>query len=198
MKKVFLLIALMFTMVISNAQSQSNVVTVDISKLSPSAQAELKKQEKNELITAKLEQYSEWAGMGQEIGVAVKEGLSALSTEVVNIADTDVGRFTMIIIAWKVIGSDAKVIIFGPILLILITLIFFYLRWKWYGIKRIKLSGAKAEGPIWNRTIIEPAKYEVINPNRGLEDDGNFIAGKAISTIVYGIFMLVIMLNILI
>jgi len=193
MKKFLLVLSMVMIVFITNAQKRTS--KVDISSLSPELQAQIQKEQENITITKEIKQYGEWAGMGKEIGVAVKEGLSALTSEVEKVSKTDVGKLTMFIIAWKVIGDDAKALIFGPILMIFITLIYLYLRKKWYGIKKIKTSDAATEGPFWNRKTTRPAEYEIINPNNN--DDDNFIVGKAASTIVYAIFMLILLINIL-
>jgi hypothetical protein len=101
----------------------------------------------------------------------------------------------MFIIAWKVIGDDAKGLIFGPIIMIFITLIYLYLLKKWYGVKKLKTKTEVSEGPFWNKKIISPAEYEIINPNDN--DDDSFITGKVISAGVYAIFMIVLIVIIL-
>jgi len=50
---------------------------------------------------------SSWVGVGKEVGVAMKEGLSALNEEVNKFSESPAGRFTMFIIAWKVMGGTA-------------------------------------------------------------------------------------------
>ena len=192
MKYILLLLTLTFALAISNAQTKE--VSLDISKLSPELLKEVEKQQATKAITEDLQQYGEWAGMGQEIGIAIKGGLSAITDEVAKVADTKVGKLTMFIIAWKVIGDDVKNLIIGPLMLILLTMIYLYLRWKWYGIKKIKIKDAVTKGYILKK-ITEPAEYEIFNPNKN--NDDSFIAGKGISAIVYGIFMLVIVINIM-
>ena len=191
MKKILVLVLSFILIINVNAQKQ----TVDISKLSPELQAQIQEEQKTVEITEGLKQYGEWAGMGKEIGVAVKEGLSALTSEVENVSKTDAGKLTMFIIAWKVIGDDAKGLIFGPIIMIFITLIYLYLFKKWYGVKKIKIKSEVSEGLLWNKKIISPAEYEIINPNDN--DDDSFITGKVISASVYAIFMIVLIVIIL-
>jgi len=193
MKKILLLLSMVMIVFITNAQKRTS--TVNISDLSPELQAQIQKEQENIVITKELEQYGEWAGMGKEIGVAVKEGLSALTSEVEKVSKTDVGKLTMFIIAYKVIGDDAKAIIFGPFLMLFLTIVYLYLRRKWYGIKKIKVVDAVKEGPFWNRKLISKAEYEIFNPNDN--DDESYVVGKAISVGVYAIFMLIIILSIL-
>lgn len=81
-------------------------ITVNKKDLSPELiqQLETKK---------KLEVYSEWAGFGKEIGGAIKEGLTAVKDVAVDFSKTDVGTFTMVLIAWKVVGQDVLGLIVG-------------------------------------------------------------------------------------
>ncbi len=46
--------------------------------------------------------------IGESIGTAIGSGLGAVSTELNEFADTKVGMFTAVVIAWKVVGQDAK------------------------------------------------------------------------------------------
>lgn len=46
--------------------------------------------------------------IGKSIGSAMREGLGAITDETNKFAKTDVGKFTAVIIAWKVLGNDAK------------------------------------------------------------------------------------------
>lgn len=103
----------------NNAIGQN--VTVDKSKLSPAALAEIEKMEANNAITKELEQYSEWAGMGSEIGIAIREGLTAVKDVALEFADTDVGYYTMMLIIWEYAGIDIIQLIVGGFLFIVIT-----------------------------------------------------------------------------
>jgi hypothetical protein len=56
---------------------------------------------------------SKWVGVGREIGVATKEGLSAVVDEANRFGTTKVGTFVMVLVAWKIIGSDLVALVFG-------------------------------------------------------------------------------------
>lgn len=77
-------------------------------------------------LERKFETYGNWVGVGGEIGTAIEEGLSA----VVGVADkfgkTDVGKFTLVMVAWKVIGKDIIRIVLGFIFLIIFTWLLIY------------------------------------------------------------------------
>lgn len=60
---------------------------------------------------------SQWVGVGREIGVATKEGLSAVVDEANRFGATKVGNFVLVMVAWKIIGKQLLAVILGvPIL----------------------------------------------------------------------------------
>lgn len=111
-------------------------------------------------LEKKLETYGNWVGVGGEVGNAIEEGLTA----VVDVADkftgTDVGKFTMVLVAWKVIGKDLVRILLGLIFLAIITLLFFRVYRNTYVPKR-KLVEKTPQG--WFKRAKK--KYEIIIPN---------------------------------
>jgi len=133
MKKIFGILAI-FTLLIAvstpmNAQANEKV-TINASDLTPEQRAKVEAQEKLAIANAqidalqdKIDTYGKWVGVGGEVGNAVKEGLTA----VVDVADkfgkTDVGRFTMVMIAWKVVGKDVVRIILGLLFFTVLTII---------------------------------------------------------------------------
>jgi hypothetical protein len=56
----------------------------------------------------KVDKYGKWVGVGHELGVAVNESLSAVTTQASNFAQTPVGKWTMFLVIWKVIGKDIQ------------------------------------------------------------------------------------------
>lgn len=107
----------------NNAIGQEATYTVDKSKLSASTIVELEQQEANKKITQTLEQYNEWAGIGQEVGIAVREGLTAVTDVAVDFSETNVGELTMFLIIWKIAGMDIIQIFVGLLLFIISTVI---------------------------------------------------------------------------
>lgn len=49
-----------------------------------------------------------YAAVGRGIGIAVNESLGAINKQAANFAETKVGKLTMLIVAWKVLGEDVK------------------------------------------------------------------------------------------
>ncbi len=105
MKYLITLLFLLTSMSIF-AQTQTEKITVNVNDLPPDLVQQLKQKQQTQAITSDLKQYSEWAGVGKEIGVAVKEGLTAVKDVAVDFSKTDVGTFTMVLIAWRFIGDD--------------------------------------------------------------------------------------------
>jgi hypothetical protein len=148
----------------TSAQVTPEKVTINVNDLTPEQRAKVEAQQRLEISNAQIEElqkkidtYGKWVGVGGEIGTAVKEGLSA----VVDVADkfgkTDVGRFTMILIAWKVVGKDVVGIVLGLIFFITLTIIIV----KVY--KRVCMPRkVLTENPGFMKY---PKKYEVIEPS---------------------------------
>jgi len=80
-------------------------------------------------VKQQLQSYGEYAGLGREIGTAINEGLKAVTEQTAKFAETKVGKFTMFIIAYKVIGTDAIQFIVGVPLLVVGLVIFV---WSYY------------------------------------------------------------------
>lgn len=130
MKKIVFVLSLIVLMTMafslkSLAQSsvnQDDKITVKTSDLTVDQLAKIKAQQEIETLQKKLTTYGNWVGVGGEIGAAVKESLNG----VVDVADkfgkTDVGRFTMIMVAWKVIGKDIVRMVLGFLLITVMSI----------------------------------------------------------------------------
>ena len=119
------LIAAVFTANIS-AQTTTEKITANITDLTleqcaklEAANAQIEDQQQ------KLDTCGKWVGVGGEIGTAVKEGLSAVVDVADKFGSTDVGKFTMTLIAWKVMGKDVIRIILGLLFIFVVTVIIF-------------------------------------------------------------------------
>lgn len=103
------------------SQATNNVVTIDLNKLPPDVQAAIKSQQEMDAVTQKIETYGKWAGMGKEVGVAVKDGLTAVKDVALDIADSKVGHTVIWLIVWKVAGKDFAQIGIGLLIAIIGT-----------------------------------------------------------------------------
>jgi hypothetical protein len=173
MKKVITLISIFALLAVAyspnaNAQTayQPEKITVNTSDLTPDQLAKIKAQQELETMQQKLDTYGKWVGVGGEIGIAVREGLNS----VVDVADkfgkTDVGQFTLIMIAWKVMGKDIVRIVLGFIFLVAMTWLIVKVYRTTYLPKRILV-----ENPGFMKY---PKKYEIVKPDSSW-DGYNFV-----------------------
>lgn len=131
MKKVFVftLIALFVATYCPSANAQTvpeEKITIKTSDLTADQLAKIRAEQEVEELEKKVATYGKWVGVGGEVGTAVKEGLTA----VVDVADkfgkTDVGKFTLTMVAWKVMGRDIVRIVLGFIFIVFATWFIFY------------------------------------------------------------------------
>lgn len=72
-----------------------------------------------------LSTIEKWKGIGQEIGIATKEGLTSVMDVAEKFGTTNVGRFVMFMVAWKVMGQDAMAMSKEILVIVLGTPIWF-------------------------------------------------------------------------
>jgi hypothetical protein len=171
MKKILILItfiALFIGACCPNASAQTSTPSDPVSYMTPTQRAkyeadlklaELQTQKDMEIakLENKIKQYGDWVGVGGEVGQAIEEGLSA----VVGVADqfgkTDVGKFTMVLIAWKVMGHDIVRILLGiAFFAVLVTLLRRFYR---NTIADHKVLTKRTPQGFWKRNINE---YEIV------------------------------------
>ncbi len=152
---------------------------------------------------------NEWVEMGTNMGAAVGSAAKAILHETkdatfgkdVSVVDgidkfskTDAGRFTMLVVAWKVMGNDAltlldrvKNVVIGVPFLIGWTVLFIWFYRRNFMVYSVL---SKAEGPWWDKT----KTYVKVN------DDGDWSdakqMGAAFTTIIYAIATLAVGANI--
>jgi hypothetical protein len=85
-----------------------------------------------------IEKYAEYVGVGKEIGIAISEGLKAVVDEAEHFSETNVGLYTMALIAWAIVGKDIIQILIGvPLLLLGLFIILRYWRKTYLPQKRV-------------------------------------------------------------
>jgi hypothetical protein len=131
MKTFILTFLLCFLFLQTSSQTETNQpknttdkIMVDPNDLDPATLAKVKAKQTEEELKAKINTYGNWVGIGKEVGVAVDEGLTAVTKHATAIADTRIGKVTMFIIAYKVIGKEIVQIICGVTLWFILTIIF--------------------------------------------------------------------------
>jgi len=121
MKKSIIMIVM--TILSLGGFAQEKMVSVPESQLTEQQKAELSKQQ----VTQTLETASKWVGLGKEVGEAINGGLMALTHNADTLSQTKVGKFTMFMIAWKVMGTDVIQLVVGSVVfIIIITISMFY------------------------------------------------------------------------
>lgn len=143
MKKIYGLIAIMTLLIAvsvpTNAQT-SEKITISTSDLTVDQLAKIKAETQVKELQKKLDTYGKWVGVGGEVGTAVKEGLTA----VVDVADkfgkTDVGKFTMYMVAWKVIGKDIVGIVLGLLFFTVFTSVLIWIAKRTLTSKKVLTS----------------------------------------------------------
>lgn len=157
------------SVVLAQVPPGEETITVKKSDLPPDILAKIQAQ-KN------IETYGKWAGLGREVGLAINEGLQALTKTADEFSKTDVGRFTMFLIAWKIIGTDALQIVFGTIFFLFGSILFL---WSWWinGRTRKIAVGLDEKGK---------KKYEVAKPSEAVQ------IGHAIWLIAFFFFIVVV------
>ena len=124
----------------SVALAQEEMVSIPKSKLTEQQKAEMK-----------MSNAQSWVGMGKEIGDAVNSSLQAITTQSNNFAQTPVGKLTVCLVIWKVVGDQAVHILGGLLILILCVPI-----WIW-SYRRICMTRRVKTG----KDTWEVVKYEV-------------------------------------
>ena len=96
------LLALMPVCAQQSQPSSDETVVVKKSDLTP----EQVKKIQSQAITDQLKQYREWSDLGAGIGIAVRDSLTAVKDVAVDFSKTDVGKFTLFMVAWKIMAKD--------------------------------------------------------------------------------------------
>ncbi len=88
---------------------------------------------------------SKWVGVGRAIGIATKEGLSAVVDEANRFGATKVGTFIMAMVAWRIVGHDFLRVILGiPIWIAGVLLWVWSYRRLHIGYRALKTKDGKA------------------------------------------------------
>lgn len=163
----------------------SQKMVVNENDLPPDLVAKLKQKEQVQAVTQKLETVSEWAGIGKEIGSAVKEGLTAVKDVAVDFSKTDVGTFTMVLIAWKVVGQDVMGLWVGMVVFIICIS---FLVWSYRRTILTRKVLVKDSG--W----FQAKEYQMVPPPFEAEDTRTWLQffHMALMLIIIGISMAII------
>jgi Flp pilus assembly protein TadB len=147
MKKSILMVVM--TIFSIGVFAQEKMISVPESQLTEQQKLQVAQQQ----TTQTLESASKWVGLGKEVGEAINSGLIALTHNADTLSRTNVGKFTMVMIAWKVMGTDLLQLAVGFILFIFI--ITFSMIYYFQNIRRRKLfdKSYDEEGKITEESV---------------------------------------------
>jgi hypothetical protein len=113
-------------------------IVINKSDLPPDLLKQIENQKNQENNKTELENYADYIGVGKEIGIAISEGLKAVVDEAEHFSETNVGLYTMALIAWAIVGKDIIQILIGvPLLLLGLFIILRYWRKTYLPQKRV-------------------------------------------------------------
>ncbi len=160
MKKTIISIVLGLIFTISgysqNVPNPDEEITIKKSDLSTEQLAEILAEKQLQEMQKKVETYGNWVGVGGEVGTAVKEALLGVVEVSDKFGKTDVGKFTMIMVAWKIIGKDIIRILLG-LIFIIVFVILLNRSYRTYTVRRIV-----TESNGWKFWL--PKKYTLVEP----------------------------------
>lgn len=108
--KKFLLSIFLFFVAVTSAYSQTNSCDeLDVPGLSEKQVIELKQsciKLKSTEAPVSVQELGEYAELGKKYGIALSEVAKSVGTTVNELAFTPVGKFLLVLVAWKVIGQD--------------------------------------------------------------------------------------------
>jgi len=162
LKIIILFLCIVFTSLVFSQEAVpvSQTITVDTKDLTPEQLAKIKSQQELKTLQEKLDTYGDWVGVGSEIGNGVKEALNAVVDVSDKFSKTDVGKFTMVMVAWKIIGKDIIRIFLGIVFVIILSTFTYKNLRKMYSYKIVtKDNGWKFWLPK-EYTIITPETYD--------------------------------------
>jgi hypothetical protein len=160
MKNIFLILCFAFSSVVS--AQEDNRILVDPNDLPPAVLAEIKAKQKVEGVRATINEVASYSGWGKEVGIAINDGLGAVTKSTAEFAETDVGKFTMFMIAYKIVGKDFVAILI--VLPISVSLLVFVGISYWKSCVPRRMLVSKGDKDI-------PAVYKVVNQVGGSRYD---------------------------
>ena len=134
MKKVLVLFGLLLVSLVTF--SQVNLSKEEFDKLPQEVQNKIT----GTKTEAQIETAGKWVGFGKEVGTAVNESLKAVTGTAVDFSKTGLGKITMALVIYKVIGSDIIKILFGILWLIIIFSIALFVHRNYASDKRLLKS----------------------------------------------------------
>ncbi len=111
----FLAVAMFCTALPITAQQSNDTVVVEEDDLTPDQLAKIQQKQVEDSIDQRIAHYGKWVGLGKEVGVAVDSSLSAITNQADHFSQTGVGKITIALVIWKVLGDQAVHILAGGV-----------------------------------------------------------------------------------
>lgn len=115
MKYLYTILVLAVLALVTPSFAQQDSIQVDVTKLDQNqlrVYQEMKAMQARSAASMALdnltpEKVDKYAQMGKGLGIAINEGLSAVTKNVEQFSQTSAGKWLMVLITWKVMGEDA-------------------------------------------------------------------------------------------
>jgi hypothetical protein len=188
MKRFYGLLLILTLIVLVSAPSYAQTPTtkpadsrivVDQSILTPDQLATIKAKQATDQVIEDVSTYSKIAGIGKEVGIAVKEGLLAVVDVADKFSGTNVGKFTMTMIAWKIVGKDVVRIIVGLIFLVIFMVFIGRYYRDNFTVHKVAISDNG-----WKFWL--PKQWKIVDPNERRYDGYEFVKWLTILMVVAG------------
>jgi len=187
--------------VVAKEAAKSESIWVRESDIPPSALKNLQRDSKIQQVENKLEEINNYVGIGKEIGGAIDTSLGALAFHIDEISKTNVGKFTMLMVAWKIVGEDFSGYFSGLIIYLIFLGIWI---WSWHQNFYKRQVPAEARIFPWKDVWYKPWKRREVTKWQPYEKQtGNFntaisygnagYTGHLITLIFATLFMFLIM-----
>ena len=105
MKKLIFALIMLFSFSIV-AVGQTTLTQEEINQLPIEMQNKIKEVKTKDEVEKQIEDVGKWANLGKEVGVAVNESLSAVTKTATDFSHTGLGKLTIALVVYKVIGRD--------------------------------------------------------------------------------------------
>jgi len=135
MKKLFLSMVILLSTVVTF--SQTSLTPQELAKLPIDVQNQIKSVKASTETDAQIETVGKWVGLGKEVGYAFDGALTAITTTATKFSETKLGKITMFLVIYKVIGADILQVMFGILWLILVISIALFMHINYGKDKRI-------------------------------------------------------------
>lgn len=182
MKKILIAVALLASLMVPMAHAETStddsVISIKKSDLNPGQLAVIQTREAAEQLAqaqktldTRIGQYGKWVGIGHELGTAVNESLSAVTTNANTFAQTGVGKWTIFLVIWKVAGHDIAGLVIGVFMMLVAIPIWTYSFYTNCITRRVLIEDSKTTGKKW-KIVNDPLDPSITLNGRSKDFEG--------------------------